>query len=333
MKCLVIQFGLATMIMVTIALLVVRRETRSTLEDTAALQAEQKLKAAEARAKAAEARANAADADTAQLLAAVESAARSKAVHKAPTVRITRAMLDAKLRQAKELRKTGDLKGSFELLQWIFEDGSRSVSSYLLGRNFLVLPELGELAKNYTPARRYMEETGAKAAKRFIDDVEDRDSLGLYLQIKRELNVASAILNFVDQFGPDDPHRAEVIRRASTEFIEAQRYDEVVKTIGLEEMIRKFERWSIPPDFSRAPNPAAAVAGHRAAAISTTVKDIEALAGSGRMADAVALAGKLVLFDNRPETLALIQKHALRAGVHDFPIGVPSTSSPGKNND
>ena len=58
--------------------------------------------------------------------------------------------------------------------------------------------------------------------------------------------------------------------------------------------------------------------------INSTAKNVEVLAGSGDLVHARALADRLLAFDSSPETKALLQQHATRAGQAGLLDGVPN---------
>lgn len=265
--------------------------------------------ALEAKLKAAEARAKAIDEENVMLVNAIKSNSVQPA--KPPTM----AELNDRLAAAKKMAENGQFQQSLSELLWLYSKGMTANLGASITRHALVLPVIGKMAAQYPEARTALISLRDEAEKNLRGSPEEaKDAASALGTINRQLNDPQRTFQAYDSLPPNDPARASFARTSVDAFIEAKRYDDVIQALPPAQMDLRFENSVRSRDFSKASNPVAAEQDNRDAIIRQTTRNIEVLAGAGKLDAAQALIDKLVIFDNRPATLALIQERTARAG-------------------
>jgi alkanesulfonate monooxygenase SsuD/methylene tetrahydromethanopterin reductase-like flavin-dependent oxidoreductase (luciferase family) len=126
------------------------------------------------------------------------------------------------------------------------------------------------------------------------------------------LGEENAIVTLFDEIPKGDRRRTSVAIYGANQLVEMRRYDLAMEGSDAVQMIANFDMQSKTPQTTL-PRP-----GQLGSAVRSALQDIEILAGGGDLAHARELADKVMAFDPSPETRALIQQRAERAGRPDF---------------
>ncbi len=147
-------------------------------------------------------------------------------------------------------------------------------------------------------------------------EAEDGDA-PLYVALNRSLGERGRSLEFYDTLAPANPARVFLSRQLVREFVALRRYADAALGWDARQSNRLFNTWSKAP---------ASTSGHAGAAddvrsrlLQQLLDNYEALVGSGSFPEAQNLAGQIGGADRSPETVALLQARAARAGHPELP--------------
>ena len=102
---------------------------------------------------------------------------------------------------------------------------------------------------------------------------------------------------------------------AYDQLIAAQRYNDALLGRSYEKINLHFDMGKMDvPLPANTPNLDQIRQNRRDSLITSTVKDVETLAGAGDLAHARTLAERLLAYDSSPETTVLLSQHLTRAG-------------------
>ena len=219
---------------------------------------------------------------------------------------------------------------------WCFDEGMPRVPSYGGVRLSFLLGDIAKLGEQYPAALAALRERRDQAAQRMLADPRGFEAAQEFAALNRTLKEDQNTLAALDQLPAEDlrrlpltsatdPRRQPLTTAAYDQLILAQRYGDALagKSYGL--MIAQFEVLAVErPIPANIPNPEMIRKTMRDLLISSTAKNIEVLAGAGDLDDARGLARRVLTLDPSPETRALLQKHAVRAGQPDLLNGVPN---------
>lgn len=287
---------------------------------------EQRLQTTTQRLQATEARAAEAEKDAAMLLAAIQGQSTTRGVAGAvPSTAaaapepLTHDMVQARYRRAQQLARTGDPQEALSELLWCFDIGMPPIAGFGGVRKSFLLSDLARLGEKYPPALAALRERRDAAEKRLLASENDFEATSTFSSINQYLKDADRTIAVFDQVAAGDRRRATLAMVAFNELLERQRYQDAMLGRTFASMERNFgmniEERPVPPTIK---DPDSLRKAQRNYAISTAAKDVEALAGSGSVDQARTLANKLLAFDASPETRALLQRHAARAGRPDL---------------
>ena len=118
-----------------------------------------------------------------------------------------------------------------------------------------------------------------------------------------------------DKLPADDPRRQGLLLRVYDQLISRQRYAEAGTAMSYTQMTSRFALSTVElPMPAGASNGEAAKNGRHHYALTETAKNIEVLAGAGKLDEARELSGKLMSYDGSEETSQLLRVHLTRAG-------------------
>ena len=254
--------------------------------------------------------------------------ARNQAAQKASVALntpVTQETVQTRYQNAQKLARDGNAAEALKEFLWCYDEGMPRVSGYAGVRMSFLLNSIAELGKKHPDALVALRERRDQALQRMLNSESDADAAQDLGSLNRVLKEDANTLAVFDQLPAEDSRRQKMAAMAYDHLVEAQRYGDAVLGRPYESVSSLFETLikEIPLPEST-PNIEIIRKGRRDATISTTVKNVEALAGAGDLEHARMLAAKLLAYDSSPETKVLLQQHAARAGQTGLFDGAPN---------
>ena len=279
-----------------------------------------KISELERQLTASAARARATEDEGATLLATLDAAAKAGAVSPtgstASTAPITRAMVDARFKRARELAKNGHAKEALEEYLWCYDEGMLRIPYYFGVRQSYVLGEIAEIGKTYPPALDALRERRDKAELAMLGG-DDHEAASIFASINNALDENARTLRFWDQLPADDIRRSALGSEIYDELAQAKRYQEAIQAMPWHTMSILFHTMSdrqADMASDKTPNAEKRRQEEKARLVKQTAGHIEVLAGAGDLDHARELAVRLLTFDDSPETQALVKEGLSRVG-------------------
>jgi RNA polymerase sigma factor (sigma-70 family) len=266
-------------------------------------------------------RAAAAERDNARLLRAAAEEKTAAVVPPVP-VTVTHDLVQARFKHGQELARNGDYAAALAEYLWCYDEGMVRVRSFSGVRNSFLTGALHELGASYPEALTALRDRRDAAEKRMLADSGDHDAASDFKALNHALGEDDRTLAVYDQLAPTDSRRRALGSTLFGDFIRTQRYADAAAARPFSSMSSLFEMQrarSVSPDLPNAD--AVRNATHNYIATST-VQNIEALAGVGDIEHARELAGRLLAYDGSDETKSLLQQSAIRAGHPDIFRGI-----------
>jgi RNA polymerase sigma factor (sigma-70 family) len=238
---------------------------------------------------------------------------------------ITRDLVESRYKNAQELARSGNSADALKEFLWCFDLGMPRVSGYAGVRTSFLLSSIAKLGEEYPAALTALRERRDKASQQMLNSKNDSDATMEFAALNRTLKEDQNTLAVFDQLPAEDPRRQTLAGAAYDQLVEAQRYGDALvgrpyANISAHFEMGKAER-PLPANIANAEE---IRKSQRTYLINSTAKNVEVLAGSGDVVHARALADRLLAFDTSPETKALLQQHATRAGQAGLLDGVPN---------
>lgn len=228
---------------------------------------------------------------------------------------ITHDVVASRYKRAQDLARSGDSAEALKEFLWCFDEGMPRVTGYGGVRTSFLLSEIAKLGAEYPPALAALRERRDAALQRLLSSENDPDAAQDFASINRELHEDETTLAAFDQLPAGDMRRRALANVAYEQLVAAQRYQDAVLGRPYETVSSLFELTSKErPLPANVTNPDAIRKTQRDYLINSTATSVEALAGAGDLANARALAGRLLAYDNSPGTMAVLQQHLARAG-------------------
>ncbi len=228
---------------------------------------------------------------------------------------VTQEAVQTRYQNAQKLARDGDPAEALKEFLWCYDEGMTRVSSFRGVRTSFLLNSIAELGEVYPAALEALRERRDQAFQRMLNSENDSRAAMDFAALNRTLKEDANTLALFDQLPVEDSRRQKMAAMAYDHLVEAQRYSDAVLGRPYESLSSSFDAVTKErPLPESTPNIEIIRKGMRKAAISTTVKNVEALAGAGDFEHARKLAAKLLAYDSSPETKALLQQHAARAG-------------------
>ena len=270
-----------------------------------------KLKELEGRVQSEAKRVQTAEAENARLLAVAEKIKTSPPV--AEPERVTSGIVMERWRRAQQLAKDGDPVEALRELLWCYDVGMVQISSMSAVRSSSGVSTLARLAERYPPAIDALRERRDKAREKMMADASDFQAVSEFGSINRALKDDAANIALFDQLPAGDRRRTSLAGSSYDYLVQQQRYADAIEGRSFSLISSVFESMLGQRPAAGLPNPEEIEKRQRDSLIASTTRSIEALAGAGDLANARALAQRLLAYDNTEATLALIQQHAERA--------------------
>ena len=258
------------------------------------------------------ARAQAAEKDTGTLLAAVDRAkAATEAQANAP---ITHEIVQARFKRAQDLARAGNWEAALPELLWCYDEGMVRVESFYGVRLSFLLSELGRMASHYPPAMAALRERRDRAAKS-MESTNDFRIAAEFSALNATLGEDALTLKVFEGLPAGDPRRQGLVGPVFDQLLAAKRYTDAASALPYAQMTTRFAQVTRDmPVPANTPNAEQMKNSLRKMAVNTTAKNIEALAGAGKLDQARELLGKLAAYDSSNETNTIIRDHLARAG-------------------
>lgn len=232
---------------------------------------------------------------------------------------ITQDIVESRYQRAQELARTGDSVAALKEFLWCFDEGMPRVSAYVGVRTSFLLSSIADLGAKYPAALAALRERRDIASQRMLASASDANAAMDFVALNRALKEDQTTLAVFDQLPLDDQRRQVLASATYDQLILAQRYGDALSGKSYAQMSARFEMMAaerpLPANVS---NPEMIRKSQRDYLIASTAQDVEVLAGAGDVGHARTLASRLAAFDPSPETKALLQLHALRAGHPDL---------------
>ncbi len=255
--------------------------------------------------------------DGAKLLGAIDSAVATikDTPDMKPEVPITREMVEARYKQAKELAESGHVEEALKGFLWCYDIGMVQISAYAGVRQSFLLGDIVKLGQTYPPALAALNERRDAAEKRMLASANDFDAAMSFSGINGALKDNDRNLKFYDQLPEDSPLRPAFGYHVYEELVSVGRYSDAAQAMPYSRMKSMFEALSeeikLPAGIK---NQEEIRQRERNNVVSTTASYIEVLAGVGDLVHAKALAAQLLAYDGSAKTRAVLQQHATKAG-------------------
>lgn len=276
-----------------------------------------KLAALEKKFAAEAQRAEAVESDNAALEGAVKTA--QAALEKPSSLAITRERFSERLKRAVALEKEDDPEVARRELLWCLDVAITQPGLLAGGQLITIMSALRKLSERHPVVLADLRER-FESGKRRVLSGDDAEPLAVMSAIARALKDEQAMVAVFDAIPDAGPRRKIAAVYAVEGLVAAKRYDDVLAVQNYGMMSSAFERttagWAAI--LASAKMPERAKEAGKSYAVTMTARNIEVLAGAGDLANARALAGRLLAFDGSEATRALLQKHLERAGRGDL---------------
>ena len=248
-----------------------------------------------------------------------------KESREADTQPITHDTVESRYKHAQDLARSGDSAAALKEFLWCFDEGMPRVSGYSGVRTSFLLASIAALGEKYPEALVELRERRDKSSQRMLASAEDLNAAMDFAALNRTLKEDQDTLTTFDQLSPDDQRRQLLASAAYDQLILAQRYGDALSGKSYAQISAQFELMAAErPLPANIANTEMVRKSKRDYFITSTANDFEVLAGAGDLEHARTLASRLAAFDPSPETKALLQLHAVRAGQPDLLASLPN---------
>jgi hypothetical protein len=288
--------------------------------------------------------------DNTRLLKVIETTAAHRAAAKPTWQPTTHASVEARMKSGHEHIDAGNSAAALREYLWCLDTGFPLLNN----SGAAAVAAIVKLGETYAPAIEALRERQEKAAQRILEGDNVLEDALEFERLNRALNQELRTLALYDTLPRGDPRRKEMGRVVFEALVGARRYPDALEAMPLETMRQQIRSSSPSPDASGTEAQRAArleaqraakakiaaldpappetetqttarlaaqeLARERAgyamrnAVIQPTSRNIEVLAGAGKIDAARELLGKLLEFDKSEATQALVRKHLERAG-------------------
>ncbi len=238
---------------------------------------------------------------------------------------ITDADVNTRYYNAQALARNGDAAGALKEFLWCFDEGMLKSSSFKGVRTSFLLNSIEQLGENYPPALVALRERRDQASQRMLNGENDSTAAWDFASLNKALKEDQNTLAVFDQLPAADSRRKALAGVVYDQLVESQRYSDALLGRPYTHHISMFEILTKErPLPANTPNIDMFKQSLRNNVVNSTAKSVEALAGAGDLEHARTLAGRLLAYDSSPETKALLQQHAARAGQAGLLDGAPN---------
>jgi hypothetical protein len=238
---------------------------------------------------------------------------------------VTHDAVEARYKHAQELAASGEAAAALKEFLWCFDEGMPRVTGYSGVRTSFLLSSIAKLGEQYPEALAALRERRDQALQRMLASPTALDATMDFAALNRVLKEDQNTLAVFDQLPADDLRRPGLASLAYDQLVTAQRYGDALVGKSYAQVSAQFEMMSAErPLPANIPNPERIRKAQHDYLIGSMAQNVEVFAGAGELDHARTLSARLLAFDRSPETKALLQQHAVRAGQPDLLNGVPS---------
>jgi thiol-disulfide isomerase/thioredoxin len=220
---------------------------------------------------------------------------------------------------AKKLIVAGSHEEALKELIWCWDEGKKD-PEFARTRSSTVPREMGRLARSYPPAHEAMIVRRDQARERAIANKGGATVVQDLIALNKELKMDDDTIAVYDQMPEGDRRKVTISIFLFDAFLEKQRYADATLFNMPESFAMQIERAKAQQKAGKAIGPSVQYT------VTSMAKRVEALAGAGLTDQARELGEKIIELDPTPETKALLNKHATRAGKPELFRG--STAAP-----
>jgi thiol-disulfide isomerase/thioredoxin len=213
-----------------------------------------------------------------------------------------------------ELANKGEDAQALTEYLWCFDDGMKNNKGLLGVRESFLLTSIGNLGRHYPLALDALRVRRDKARAELPASSSDSVAFQDFSCINHALGEDQVTLSYFDKLPPKSPKRAALGEYVFELLLSAQRYGDAVSA-------RPYALYKTHLEvFKEAVvrSPAEEAYALRAYIISDAAKELEVLAGAGKLDDARDLLKTTLEFDHSAATVATLHEHLKRAGHVDL---------------
>ena len=214
-------------------------------------------------------------------------------------------------RHGQQLAKDGKYADALAEYLWCYDDGMRRDAPMSGVRDTGLLDDIAKLGKNYPPALQALRDHLANAKAWLKDHPNDYAATSDFAALNHELGDDAATLAYYDQLPVDSLARKSIGYRVFPLLLEAKQYSDALAANPYDQfmdMVDRRLRLSQRPPFLQ----------HKESMIKDLLdsgaRELEALAGAGKLDDARDLIKRLLAIDPSGATRTLLRAHLERAG-------------------
>jgi hypothetical protein len=221
-----------------------------------------------------------------------------------------------RMEHGRELARQGNYAEALREYLWCFDEGSKDPAFAGVRLSFL-LGGIVDLANKF-PAARDALVSRRNAAESAVLSGNTSGSISHELaRLNATLGEANKTLDLFDQLPPGSADRASLVRAATSDFLAAGRYQDIVE-VADPTTWSKFQRMSLiagaTPPSAADPNGSRLRQVQIQSVVSAGADALEALAGAGQSERARSVAEKVLMISSTPETVEQLVARAERAG-------------------
>jgi len=213
-----------------------------------------------------------------------------------------------------KLMAEGKFPEALEQFLWCYDEGAKVSPSFVGVRSSFLLMKLKDLASRYPPAQEALvaRRDAAEAAVQGASASDLMKSLDV-IRLNESLGESARNLALFDRLPVGHPARAQIVDLAMDQFIQANRFQDIVSSGSPEASLdRTIQIANFPRTGAAADESITAM--QRRKAVETGGRGIQALAAVGKTERANAMMDKILKFDQSPETRGELLKYAERSG-------------------
>lgn len=256
------------------------------------------------------------------------STAALPGVAAAPDAGTYYADADSRYKHGKKLAKNGHYAEALAEYLWCYDDGMRRDAAMSGVRSSFLLSSIVILGKKYPPATQALRDRVDNAKAWLKTHPGDNAATADFGALNHALGDDSATLAYYDQLPANDNGRMSLGFLVFAQLLEAKRYQDAVAAVPYDRFLMTF---NVELNHMRTlkqgeGNPLIG-ATLQAFLLQSGSRQLEALAGAGKLAQAHDLIKTLLEVDHSENAMTILRTHLERAGHADL-LPMPPAPSP-----
>jgi hypothetical protein len=257
----------------------------------------------------------AASAFAADAPSAFDSARKTAEIRAREAVEIGGDVAQARMKLGENLASKGDYAAALAEFLWCFDKGTSDPAFVGVRLSFLLL-DLQRLGQVYPPALQAMRDRSDEREKKIISGTGDALTLRELVSLNDYLEDKGRSLSLYDRLPRDSKFKKDLGQKVTPQLLAARRYDDILqnadsqtafaKQVEVMDSLAKF----LPDNEIRKET----LTSFRKRAVDVGLAHFEALAGTKKDSDALALADKIQKLDPSPAVREQLARAATRAG-------------------